>query len=56
MISFSYLKHNKFFEKIPWQHFGTQSSLWVKFNFDPMVRWRGFDKINVHIIYLIKFQ
>ncbi len=30
-----------------WQHFGTQSSLWVKMNFDPIVRWRVLDQINV---------
>ncbi len=38
--------------KNSWQPFGIQSLLWVKIiNFDPMVRWRGLDQINVHIIY-----
>jgi len=33
-----------------WQQFGTQSSLWIKINLDPMVRWRWLDKINVYKI------
>jgi hypothetical protein len=33
--------------KFAQQHFGIQSSLWVKINLDPMVRWRGLNKINV---------
>jgi hypothetical protein len=32
-------------------HFGTQSSLSIKINLDPMVRWRGLNKINVHTVY-----
>jgi hypothetical protein len=51
MISFNYPKHKMFFLKIAWQHFGTQSSLWIKINFDPMVRWRGFDKL-MYIYYI----
>ncbi len=42
--------------KFTWQHFGTQSSLWVKINLDPMVKWRGLDKINVYKIYNTFFQ
>jgi hypothetical protein len=34
-----------------WQHFGSQSSFWIKVKLDPMVRWRELDKINVHKIY-----
>jgi hypothetical protein len=33
------------------QHFGIQSSFWVRINVDPMVRWKGLNKINVHKIY-----
>jgi hypothetical protein len=35
----------------PKQHFGFWSSLWVKINLDPIVRWKGLDKINVHTMY-----
>jgi len=27
----------------------------IKINFDPMVKWRGLDKINVHIVYNLQF-
>jgi hypothetical protein len=33
-----------------WQHYGIQSSLWIKFTLDPMIRQRRLDKINVHIL------
>ncbi len=36
-----------------WQHLGIQSSFWIKVKVDPMVRWRGLDKINVHKIYMM---
>jgi hypothetical protein len=34
-----------------WQNFETQSSFWIIVNLDPMVRWRYFDKIDVHKVY-----
>jgi hypothetical protein len=37
--------------KFAWQHFGTQSLLWIKINLDPIIRGRGLDKINVQIVY-----
>jgi hypothetical protein len=51
MIFFDYLKQKQKTLKFAWQHFGIQSLLWIKINFDPMVRWRGLNKINVHTIY-----
>jgi hypothetical protein len=51
MVFFSYPKRKQKALKFAWQHFGTQSSPWVKINLDPMVKWRGLDKINVHIVY-----
>jgi len=51
MISFGYFKHKGKTLKFAWQHFEAQSSFWVKINFDPMVKWRGLDKTNVHTIY-----
>ncbi len=51
MVFFGYPKHKQKTLKFAWKHFGIQSSFWVKMNFDPMVRWRGLDKINVHIVY-----
>jgi hypothetical protein len=36
MTSFDYPKHKQDFA---WQHFGIQSSLWIKINLDLMVRW-----------------
>jgi len=50
MTSFGYSKQKKKTLESTWQHFGTQSSLWIKINLDPMVRWRGLDKINVYKI------
>jgi hypothetical protein len=51
MVSFGYPKHKQEISKFAWQHFGIQSLFWVKINFDPTIRWRGLDKINVHIVY-----
>jgi len=48
MASIGYPKHKWNFLKFAQKHFWTQSSFWIKINFDPMVRWRGLDKINVH--------
>jgi hypothetical protein len=36
-----------------WENFGTRSSFWIKVKFDPMVRWKDLDQINVHKIYNI---
>jgi hypothetical protein len=48
MASFGYpIKHKQKTLEFAWQCLGTQISLWVKINCDPMVRWRGLDKINV---------
>jgi len=33
--------------------FGTQNSFWIKVKLDPMVKWKGLDKINVRKIYNI---
>jgi hypothetical protein len=51
MVFFGYPKHKQKALKFAWQHFGTQSSLLIEINFNPMVKWRGLDKINVHIVY-----
>jgi hypothetical protein len=51
MIFFGYHKHKQKNLKFAWQHFGIQSSLWVKINLDRIVRWRKLDKINVHTTY-----
>jgi len=48
MASIGYPKHKWNFLKFAQKHFWTQSSFWIKINFDPMVRWGGLDKINVH--------
>jgi hypothetical protein len=56
MASSSYPKHKKKTLESTWRHFGTQNELRVKINLDPMVRWRGLDKINVHKIYNTFFQ
>jgi hypothetical protein len=50
MVFFGYHKHKQKTSEFVWQHFGTQSSLWVKINFDPMVKWKELDKINLHYI------
>jgi len=48
MTSFGYpVKHKQKTFKFAWQCFGTQISLWMKINCDPMVRWKGLDKMNV---------
>jgi hypothetical protein len=39
MASFGYSKHKQKPLEITPQHFWTQSSFWVKSNFDPMVKW-----------------
>jgi hypothetical protein len=52
MAIFGNSKHKqKNFRMCIWQHYGTQSSLWIQFNLDPMVGWLGLNKINVHTIY-----
>jgi len=35
--------------------FGIQSSLWVKINLDPTIKWGGLNKINVHRVYNLQF-
>jgi hypothetical protein len=39
-----------------WQHFGTQSSFWIKVKLNSIVRWRGLDKSNVYKIYNVHFS
>jgi hypothetical protein len=56
MPSFGYFKYKQKPLEFTQQHFGIQSSLWIKINFDPMVRWRGLDKINVHRDIITTFQ
>jgi hypothetical protein len=51
MASFGYAKHNLKTLELAQQHFWIQSSFWIKYYFDPMVRWKGLNKINVHIVY-----
>jgi hypothetical protein len=46
MASIGYPKHKQKKLEFAWQHFETQNSFWFKFNLDPMIRWRGLDKIN----------
>jgi hypothetical protein len=38
MASFGYFKQKLKIKKISQQHFGIQSSIWIKINLDPMVR------------------
>jgi hypothetical protein len=38
MASFGYAKQKQKTWKFAQQHFGSQSSFWVKINFDPIVR------------------
>jgi hypothetical protein len=45
MVFFGYHKHKQKDLKNLLQHFGTQSSLSVKINFDSIVRWRELDKL-----------
>jgi hypothetical protein len=33
-----------------WQHYGIQSSPWIKFTLDPTIIQRRLDKINLHIL------
>jgi hypothetical protein len=51
MTFFGNLNIRKIILECTWQHFGTQSSFWIKVKLDPMVRWRELDKINVHKVY-----
>jgi len=48
MASFESTKDKRKTLKCAWQHFGTQSSFWIKVKFDPMFKLKGLDKINVH--------
>ncbi len=36
--------------KYAWQHYGIQSSPWIKFTLDPTIIQRRLDKINLHIL------
>jgi len=56
IISFGYLKHMQRKLKFAWQRIGTQSSFWIKNDIDPIVRWRGLDKINVHTLCNLHFS
>jgi hypothetical protein len=47
MASFGYPKHKQKNLEFT-QHFGTQSSLWIKIDIDPTFIWGGLDKINVY--------
>jgi hypothetical protein len=51
MASLGYPKHKQKTLETTQQNFGTHNSLWVKINLDPIVRWRGLNKINVHKVY-----
>jgi hypothetical protein len=51
MTSFGYREHKQKTLQFAWQHFGIQSSFWIKINFDSIVRWKDLDKNNVHKIY-----
>jgi len=53
--SFGYLKHKSKTLEFTQQHFWTPSSFWVKIHFDPMIGWKGLNKINVYKIYNIQF-
>jgi len=55
MVLFGYFKY-KHILKFAWQHFGTQSLLWVKISLDPMVGSRGLEKINVHKYIIYSFS
>jgi hypothetical protein len=54
MTFFDYCKYKQKTLEFAWQHFGIQSSLWVKINFDPKIIWIGLDKINVYKINNLK--
>jgi hypothetical protein len=51
MASFGCPKHKLKNLEFVKQHFWTQSSFWIKTNFDPTIRWGRLDKINAHRIY-----
>ncbi len=57
MTSFDYLNINKKIKNKKWRDkiLKLKGSFWVKINLDPMVRWRGLDKINVHRVYNLHF-
>jgi len=55
MTLFCNLNHKQKTLECAWQYFETQSSFWIKVYFDPMVRWRGLDKIKVYGIYNTHF-
>jgi hypothetical protein len=55
MASFGYSKHKKKNLEFANNIFEFKVYFWVKIHFDPIVRWRGLDKINVHIIYNLQF-
>jgi len=55
MVSFGYPKHTQKTLNFTWQPFGIQSLLWIKIDFDPTVKWRRLNKINVHTIYDLHF-
>jgi hypothetical protein len=56
MASFYNPKHKQKTSKYVWQHFETQSSIWIKINFDPTFKWRGLDKINVYKVLTYNFS
>jgi hypothetical protein len=56
MASFGYPKpKQKNFKICTTIKFGIQCSLWVKINLDPIVKWGGLNKINVHKVYNFQF-
>ncbi len=55
VLIFGNLKHKKKTLECALQHFKTQHSFWIKIKLDPMVSWKGLDKINVHKIYDVHF-
>jgi hypothetical protein len=55
MTSFGYPKHKQKALEFAWQHFGTQNSFWIKVTIDPIIKWKGLDKINVHRLYNLHF-
>jgi hypothetical protein len=48
MTSLAYRKHKQKNLEFAWQHFGAWSSFCIKINFDPMVKWRRLDQINIY--------
>jgi hypothetical protein len=55
MAYVGYPKHKWKTLEFAQKHFWIQNSFWFKINFDPMVRWRGLDKINVHRLHNLQF-